>query len=452
MKKYIVLLTVTAFLLMGSMCHHGSNGVVPPPPINNIPVGSLDKATATYVWGWAYDKDAGRNPIAVHVYDGGKLIAMGTANKQRIDLLSVVGDVNHGYKLNYSLTPGKHMIHVYAINFPKGTNAELGGSPKAVAYVPTIPVWKEITGGMLKHVGESLFYMKKFKGELYGATEQTGRIVKFNGIAWSQAFQTNQLGYSKYDNSYHLGIYGDFMYTGFRDFLFRPTSIMIFRTNGQVWSRVHHEKDYAQARFLNFNGGFYTMISTYLGSNRTKLYRKTDPNSRNIGVLVATYPKWLYGDSVVWQGKMFWGGEGIFSVDKNHKLITEYLTGGHVGKEPTITAFQIFNNKLHATFMQGFRRSGVSKLMVRSSQGWETVKYFPEPEAWCMEVYNDKLYLGTRKEGGGGKVYELDKNYKSKVVGTTKADGFFSLRKFQGKLFAGTYSQQQVRSYMFYYK
>jgi len=318
---------------------------------------------------------------------------------------------------------------------------------------PQTAHWQEITGGMLKHVGESLFYMKEFKGKLYGATENQGKVVRFNGIAWSQAFDTEQKGHGRWVNSYHLGEYGNFMYVGFRNFYDSPTSIRIYRTDGNVWSHVHQEMDYAQARFLNFNGGFYTMISTYLGSNRTRLYRKTDPNSRDIGALVATYDKWLYGDSVVWHDKMFWGGEGIFSIiDKTHKLTVEYLTGGHVGKAPTITAFQIFNGKLHATFMQGFRQSGISMLLVKASNGWETVKYFPEPEAWCQEVYKDKLYVGTRKEGGGGKVYEMDENYNSKVVGTTKADGFFSLRQFQGKLFAGTYSQQQVRSYMFYYK
>jgi len=293
--------------------------------------------------------------------------------------------------------------------------------------------------------------MKEFKDKLYGATEQTGKIMVFNGINWSKAFETKQLGYSQYDNSYHLGIYGDFMYTGFRDFLFSPTSIRIFRTDGYVWSHVHYEKDYAQARFLNYNGGFYTMISTYLGPNRTRLYRKTDPDSRDIGTLVATYPKWLYGDPVVWHDKMFWGGTGIFSIDKNHGLTEEYTTGGTVGKSPNITGLHIFNNNLYATFSQGFRQSGISFLLKRDAQGeWDVVKYFPEPEAWTMETYNDHLYVGTRQEGGGGKVYKLDSSYHSEIIGTTVTAGFFSLREYKGKLFAGTYClHHQVRSYMY---
>jgi len=43
----------------------------------------------------------------------------------------------------------------------------------------------------------------------------------------------------------------------------------------------------------------------------------------------------------------------------------------------------------------------------------------------------------------------MDKNYKSKVIGETKADGFFSLRGYKDKLFCGTYSMSKVQSYMY---
>jgi hypothetical protein len=53
------------------------------------------------------------------------------------------------------------------------------------------------------------------------------------------------------------------------------------------------------------------------------------------------------------------------------------------------------------------------------------------------------------KNNWSGGLYEMDKNYKSKVIGETKADGFFSLRGYKDKLFCGTYSMSKVQSYMY---
>jgi len=202
-----------------------------------------------------------------------------------------------------------------------------------------------------------------------------------------------------------------------------------------------------QARFVDdFHGAFLIILSNKDG-NWTKIYRKTDPNSRDIGKLVKTYNVWLYGDNLVHNGLLYIGRYGIYTIDAKFNLKKVYNTVA----PKAITSFELFNGVPHATLIQGFRaKSGQGLLLKETPSKWEIAKYFPEPEAWCQETMWDNLYVGTRKEGGGSKVYEMDKNYKSKVVGTTKADGFFSLRGYKGKLFAGTYSMSKVRSYLYW--
>jgi len=86
---------------------------------NKLPIGSLDGVTETYARGWAFDSNVGLNSIDVHVYDGDKLIAMAKADQSRGDLTPVIGDPNHGFKVNFpELSLGTHEIHAYAINIP----------------------------------------------------------------------------------------------------------------------------------------------------------------------------------------------------------------------------------------------------------------------------------------------------------------------------------------------
>jgi len=264
-------------------------------------------------------------------------------------------------------------------------------------------------------------------------------------------FDTDALGYGRWINSYHLGEFLPFLYTGFRNYFDTPTSIRIFRTEGTKWSFVHEEPNAQQARFVDdFLGGFITLLSSY-SEGWTKIYRKTDPNSRDIGQLVKTLPYWNYGDPIVKDGKIYTGGRGIYTLDSNFNLdqIYNVNSDGQAAKGLTITSLHVFKGAKHATLSHGFRsKTGHGRLLRQSSSGiWKVVATFPEPELWCQETYFDELYVGTRKEGGGGKVYRIGENYIFEPIGTTKADGFFSLRSDGNKLFAGTYSLDQVRSY-----
>ncbi len=97
---------------------------------NIEPVGYVDIATSEEVAGWAFDEDAGTEPIEVHIYLDEKHIATLTANLRRDDLVGKVKgltDPLHGFQWTPpTLSPGRHSVKVYAINVPPGDNILIG--------------------------------------------------------------------------------------------------------------------------------------------------------------------------------------------------------------------------------------------------------------------------------------------------------------------------------------
>jgi hypothetical protein len=93
-----------------------------------LPIGSLDYADSIKAVGWAYDADAGTDPILVHIYINGVFYASEQASVYREDLVSHLGDGYHGYNHTFSpsLGDGVHKIEVYAINQPVGDNPKIG--------------------------------------------------------------------------------------------------------------------------------------------------------------------------------------------------------------------------------------------------------------------------------------------------------------------------------------
>ena len=124
----------------------GSNSLMSNKPMviqcaNTLPMGWLDYANTSSIGGWAYDADAGVNPIDVAVYiDGTMVVNNVIANISRPDLATSIPGiqgVNHGFSYNLpTLSAGTHTIDVYAINTPAGNNPELSGSPKTITAVP----------------------------------------------------------------------------------------------------------------------------------------------------------------------------------------------------------------------------------------------------------------------------------------------------------------------------
>jgi len=100
----------------------GTSGSVSNPP----PTGSMDSATTQVVTGWAFDPDAGANPLTIQVFVDGTLNATGTANISRPDIVKVTGSPNHGYSIalnNVSVSP--HRIQIFALDNPTGTAVKI---------------------------------------------------------------------------------------------------------------------------------------------------------------------------------------------------------------------------------------------------------------------------------------------------------------------------------------
>lgn len=91
--------------------------------IGNQPVlGHVDNLSTAGVSGWAFDFNAGVQPVAVALLADGKFLAATTANIDRTDLGAALGSPGHAFSFAAStfnsLGPGNHTIQVYAIDIP----------------------------------------------------------------------------------------------------------------------------------------------------------------------------------------------------------------------------------------------------------------------------------------------------------------------------------------------
>jgi len=99
----------------------------------HVPIGTLDHADQLGGYGWAFDEDAGTQPIDVHVYIDGRLYAMLTADQSRPDLVldGITPNPEHGFSFTITGfdTTRAHEIVIYAIDFGGTSNSILTNCP-----------------------------------------------------------------------------------------------------------------------------------------------------------------------------------------------------------------------------------------------------------------------------------------------------------------------------------
>ena len=93
------------------------------------------------ITGWTFDPDEPSKQLSIHVYiDGpagsGSFLGSATSNTLRQDVDDVYHTgAYHGFVANFSASPGKHDIYVYAIDSAGGNNPQLG---KSTVNVPAV--------------------------------------------------------------------------------------------------------------------------------------------------------------------------------------------------------------------------------------------------------------------------------------------------------------------------
>lgn len=85
--------------------------------VNNAPIGNGDIVTPTRIAGWAFDADAGANPVQVRIDVNGSTVQTLTANTNRPDL-AVLGSTAHGFDVSGNFNG---IVDIFAIDQPSGT-------------------------------------------------------------------------------------------------------------------------------------------------------------------------------------------------------------------------------------------------------------------------------------------------------------------------------------------
>lgn len=95
------------------------------------PYGSVDAATSApggfRLAGWSIDPET-TEPIGVHVYLDGRLVAATNAGVERLDVAAAKANAGpaHGFDTAVPAGPGFHTVCAYAINVSKGENGMIG--------------------------------------------------------------------------------------------------------------------------------------------------------------------------------------------------------------------------------------------------------------------------------------------------------------------------------------
>ncbi|OQA00156.1 MAG: PKD domain protein [Bacteroidetes bacterium ADurb.Bin408] len=124
---------ICLIVLMGNICLSGYAQ-------SFEPQGYLDYVDMNGGNGWAYDEDAGMQPIEVHIYIDNRLYAILLADESRPDLVSngFTPNPEHGFSFFITGfdTTRAHEIAVYAIDYGGTSSTLLGNCPSRVRNIP----------------------------------------------------------------------------------------------------------------------------------------------------------------------------------------------------------------------------------------------------------------------------------------------------------------------------
>jgi hypothetical protein len=117
---------------------------------NHNPRGAVNSITGTKVTGWAVDPDAPATPVSVRIDIDGETLTTVTASNPRTDVQAKAGALNVGFAVDIpGLTPGAHVIAVYALDGQAAGTAPVLLGKKTVTNVAPLGQVESLTSSII---------------------------------------------------------------------------------------------------------------------------------------------------------------------------------------------------------------------------------------------------------------------------------------------------------------
>ncbi|MGH9895005.1 MAG: hypothetical protein ACREA0_24095, partial [bacterium] len=275
-------------------------------------------------------------------------------------------------------TPGRGFMSLYP--YARHLIAGTYGPMPVQSYASDGISWHEMPSGALATVGESLFAMTRFSkdGQLYGATESTGKTVRFALDGWHVVFQAP----GGWNNSYSVVDYGGVLVTGFNVYPDNDRSLLAWSTDGVTWA--HHT-------ILGMHHPRFTTDGTNLFIAWPNLHGEVEVWDQGLRQIMAV-PGTFVGQPYWWRGGGSGNGALFLAVETGEgEPCRVYRNGQHVASldgQQVGSQFLAHENELWLASLTKWRGTGNGALWA-SPDGltWTRRVTLPEPEGWCLAQY-----------------------------------------------------------------
>ena len=251
---------------------------------------------------------------------------------------------------------------------------------------------------------ESVCDLREFDGYLYANTENQGQVWRTNdGNNWEKVLDVAP------DIGCGLAVFNGYIYA--TELTLDSAPAEIYRSaDGKNWERVYSSgsgKRYLKELvvFQNKLYGFYVDLE----NNATGMLVSSDGKSWTKQSAPARFIR-----SYVYGGKLWLAGTKKYSSSSESAIYT--FDGASFKKiyadssKSHISYISSIGNTLVATTTVEWKGKQGGATFMQSCDGgvtWKTMHKFKETEAWGIEEYNGAIYVATKQDGGGGKVYKV---------------------------------------------
>jgi len=261
---------------------------------------------------------------------------------------------------------------------------------------------------------ESVCDLREFDNYLYANTENQGQVWRTkDGNNWEKVLDVSP------DIGCGLAVFNGYIYATENTLDSAP--VEIYRSaNGTNWEKVYSSgssKRYLKeiVTFQNKLYGFYVNLEDdstgMLVSSDGKSWSTQSAPMRFIRSYVFNNKLWLAGTKKYSSS----GESAIYTYDgSSFKKVYADSTKSHISYISSIGTTLVATTTVEWKGKQG------GATLIQSCDGgvtWKTMHRFNETEAWGIEEFNGAIYVATKQDGGGGKLYKV-----TGLCGTTGPD------------------------------